>query len=61
VKGVDRSSEFHWLRTHGDEYEGKWVALVGESLVESSDTLKELLAKLDQRKFEREPLIHHLI
>ena len=44
-----------------DEYQGKWVALVGESLVASSDSLKELLAELDQRKFERIPLIHHLI
>ena len=61
VRDVDRSPEFHWIRTCGDEYQGKWVALVGESLVASSDSLKELLAELDQRKFERVPLIHHLI
>lgn len=61
VKGVDRSPEFHWLRTHGDAHQGKWVALVGESLVASSDSLKELLAKLDGLNFERPPLIHHLI
>ncbi len=61
VKGVDRSPEFHWIRTCGDEYLGKWVALVGESLVASSDSLKELLAKLEGLSFERPPLIHHLI
>ena len=60
-KGVDRSPEFRWLNTHADEHQGKWVALVGENLVASSDSLKELLAKLDQLRFERQPLIHHLI
>jgi hypothetical protein len=61
VKGVDRSAEFHWLKTNWDQYEGKWVALVGENLVACSDTLKELLARLADCQFEREPLIHHLI
>jgi len=46
VKGVDRSAEFHWLKTKAAEHPGKWVALVGENLVASSDTLKELLAQL---------------
>ncbi|HEX5716034.1 MAG TPA: DUF5678 domain-containing protein [Thermoanaerobaculia bacterium] len=60
-RDVDRSAEFHWLKTKAAEYEGKWVALVGESLVASSDTLKELLARLAELKLDREPLIHHLI
>lgn len=58
---VDRSPEFGWLNRHEAEYQGKWVALVGEDLVASSDTLKELLAELAQQRFERKPLIHHLI
>ncbi|HBL25974.1 MAG TPA: hypothetical protein DD490_03975 [Acidobacteria bacterium] len=61
VKGIDRSAEFHWLRTKAAEYEGKWVALVGENLVASSDTLKELLARLAELQVEQKPLIHHLI
>jgi Family of unknown function (DUF5678) len=61
VKGVDRSAEFHWLKTKAQEYPGKWVALVGESLVASSDTLKELLAQLAELRLDRKPLIHHLI
>jgi hypothetical protein len=61
LKGVDRSPEFHWLKTQADAHQGKWVALVGESLVASSDSLKELLSKLDRLSFERPPLIHHLI
>ncbi len=61
MKGIDRSAEFHWLRTKAAEYEGKWVALVGENLVASSDTLKELLARLAELQVEQKPLIHHLI
>lgn len=61
MRDVDRSPEFHWIRTCGDEYQGKWVALVGENLVASSDTLKELLKEIRSRRFERRPLIHHLI
>jgi len=61
IRDVDRTPEYHWLNTHWDEYQGQWVALVGDELVASSDSLKELLAKLNQLRFEREPLIHHLI
>lgn len=61
VKGIDRSAEFHWLKTNWDKYEGKWVALVGKDLVACSDNLKELLARLAELRLEREPLIHHLI
>ena len=61
VRDFDRSAEFRWLKTNWDEYEGKWVALVGENLVACSDTLKELLAHLAEIHLDRKPLIHHLI
>jgi len=61
VKGVDRSAEFRWLKSHWEEYEGKWIALVGENLVACTDTLKELLARLAELQLEQKPLIHHLI
>jgi Family of unknown function (DUF5678) len=60
-RDVDRSPEFAWINAHAGAYQGKWVALVGENLVASSDSLKELLAKLHPLQFERKPLIHHLI
>jgi Family of unknown function (DUF5678) len=60
VRGVDRTPEFDWLNEHWAEHEGKWVALVGDSLVASSGTLKELLAQIEPLKFDRKPLIHHL-
>ena len=61
VRGVDRSAEFRWLDTHSAEYQGKWVALVGENLVASSDTLEALLARLRELQLKEKPLIDHLI
>jgi hypothetical protein len=61
ARDFDRRAEFHWLKTNWEAYEGKWVALVGEDLVASTETLKELLARLAELRLEREPLIHHLI
>jgi hypothetical protein len=61
ARDFDRSAEFQWLKTHWEAYEGKWVALVGEDLVASTDTLEELRARLAELRLKREPLIHHLI
>jgi uncharacterized protein DUF5678 len=58
---VDRSPEFLWLKKHEHEYQGQWVALLGENLVASSENLKELLARLDTLHLEGKPLLHHLI
>jgi len=60
-RDVDRSAEFRWLKTHAASYQGKWVALVEDCLVASSNSLKELLVQIDKLQFERRPLIHHLI
>jgi hypothetical protein len=59
-RDVDRSAEFRWLKTHAAEYQGQWVALLGENLVASSEILKELLARLDELQLMGRPLIHHL-
>jgi hypothetical protein len=59
-KDVDRSPEFRWLKEQGSRYLGQWVALSGETLVAHSSTLKELLAKLEGKEFERTPLIHRI-
>lgn len=60
VLGVDRSPEFRWLKTNADVYRGRWVALDGESLIASSDSLKELLAQLRAHPSQRRPLIHRI-
>ncbi|MEA2601487.1 MAG: hypothetical protein QOF89_2479 [Acidobacteriota bacterium] len=60
-RDVDRSAEFRWIKAHEASHRGKWVALVEEKLVASSDSLKELLVQIDQLQFDRRPLIHHLL
>ena len=60
-RDVDRTPEFNWLKANWDAYLGKWVALVGGDLVACEDSLRKLLDQLDQRSFERKPLIHHLL
>lgn len=61
LKDFDRSAEFRWLKTNWEAYQGKWVALLGEDLLASSDTLQELRARLAELHPKRRPLIHHLI
>lgn len=61
ARDFDRSAEFRWLKKNWEAYEGKWVALVEEDLVASTDTLQELRARLAELRLKREPLIHHLI
>ena len=61
LRDVDRSPEFRWLNENSSRFWGQWVALVGENLVASSDSLKDLLAQIKLLHFERRPLIHHLI
>ena len=46
VRDVDRTAEYHWLRTHGDRYRGQWVALVGPDLLAAAPSLKELRLRL---------------
>lgn len=60
-RDVDRTLEFNWLKAYGPCYSGKWVALVGEELVACSEDLDKLLAALEDRSFERSPLVHHII
>jgi hypothetical protein len=61
ARDVDRSAEFRWLKTHAAEYQGHWVALLGENLVAASEILQELLAQLEELQLEGKPLIHHLV
>ena len=60
-RDVDRTPEFNWFRANWDAYRGRWVAVSGENLVACENSLEELLAKLNERKFEREPLLHHIL
>jgi hypothetical protein len=59
-RDVDRSAEFRWLDLNNARFRDKWVALLGENLVASADSLKGLLAELKTLTLEAKPLIHHL-
>ncbi|MCY4192276.1 MAG: DUF5678 domain-containing protein [Rhodospirillaceae bacterium] len=57
-----RELETAWIKQHGHEYRGKWIALEEDHLIAFADTLKELLANLNtgtERK--KAPFIQHLL
>jgi hypothetical protein len=60
VKGVDRAPEFSWLKAHGAEHRGQWVAVSGNQLVAHAGRLKDLLAEIEGLELSRRPLIHKL-
>jgi hypothetical protein len=60
VRDVDRSREYHWLRTQSGRYRGQWVALVGPDLVASAPSLQELRARLAALPPAGSPLIHRI-
>ena len=53
-----RVKEFQWLREHGKEYGGHWVALDGDRLVASGTTAKPVV--LAARRSGVSPLIHYV-
>ena len=59
-RDVDRTEEFRWLAQHRNEYRDRWVAVQGEDLVASAESLKELRKILRDREFEIPPLIHRI-
>lgn len=54
--------EIAWLRQHGENYRGQWLAISGDELLASASTLKSVLEKLKQRKGMDEPsLIQYIV
>lgn len=60
VADFDRSGEYQWLREHGREYVGKWVAVEGDRLVAVAESLKELRGQLRDLNLAKPPLIHRI-
>ena len=57
-----RERETVWIKRHGHEYRGKWVAFEEDRLVAFAATLSELLACLDTGADRRKPpFVQHLI
>lgn len=59
-KGFDRSAEIHWLKTNAELYRGKWVALIGDELIASAETLRDLLVRVNELAPARKPLVHRI-
>lgn len=60
-KDGDRTQTFAWLRQHGHDYRGQWVAIGETGLIAAAATLKELRAQLQSVDTAADqPLIHKL-
>ena len=64
VKGTapNRNREVAWIRRHGDKYRGQWVAVNGDDLLATANSLNNLLEKIKRRNGKsNSPLIHYFV
>jgi predicted DNA-binding antitoxin AbrB/MazE fold protein len=54
-----RTREFEWIRVHGAEHAGKWVAIEGDQLVGEGDSVRSVM---DQARAQGIPLplVHYI-
>lgn len=57
---IDREKDYAWLRDHGGDYSGQWVALDDGQLVAVSATLREIRAKVKALRLSHPPLLHRV-
>jgi adenine/guanine phosphoribosyltransferase-like PRPP-binding protein len=60
VRDADRAREYRWLVTNAASFRGRWVAVVGDDLVATAASLKELLQAVKLAGREHEALVHHI-
>lgn len=60
LRGQDRSAEIRWLREHGGQHKGKWVALAGGELMAASDRLGSVLKMLSKAAAGIRPFLHYV-
>lgn len=61
VRFPRREEELRWLDKHREQYKGRWVALLGNELIASADTMKQLLDAVTAKNIEGSPLIHKVV
>ena len=54
----DRKREMQWVRLHGQEYAGKWVAVEGDRLLSSGRKAKPVLEHAQAQGVARPLLLH---
>lgn len=59
-KAIDRRREVQWLREHGREYQGKWVALSGDLLLAASERVGEALEEAKHHQLSERPLLYYV-
>lgn len=59
-RSVDHSDDYRWLATHGEAYQGQWVALSGGELHAHAGSLRELAALLKEQPTPCPPLVVRL-
>ena len=47
---VDQAANVDWLKTHKNQYKGKWVAIKDGNLLEAADSYEELVARVGNIK-----------
>lgn len=57
---IDRQKDYAWLRDHGREYAGQWLALEDGRLVAVAATLHDLRAKVKALCLNHSPLLHQV-
>ncbi len=60
AKGRGRAREFAWLRQNAEAHRGRWVALLGDDLIASTETFQEVQRALRERELDGPPLVHYL-
>lgn len=55
--GFDRRAEVAWLNEHASKYRGQWVAVVGDRLLASAESARELNARLEHAAPSTPPLL----
>jgi len=55
-----KEKELNWISSHSNELEdfwGKWIAIVEDKIVASGDSVKEVMAIVNQKKIKEPPLV----
>ena len=61
VRFPRRVEELRWIDEHREQYKGRWVALLGNELIASAGTMKQLLDAVATKNIEGSPLIHKVV
>jgi len=61
ASGTDRTKEFDWLRRHGEDHKGQWVALVGDELIAADPDFDVVLREVRAKAPDDKPLFHRVV